>query len=152
MCARCGHLTWLTNPLFNCTCANWLRTLLGLNSDWLVCGEAVNGADAVVKAHQLAPDIILMDFSMPQMDGVETAREIPQSGTDIPILLFTLHLSPRIILVVEDDVEKGSVDFKLTVIANEAQLSEPVHEEIMYTSSAELRAWCERNRNRYVPE
>jgi YesN/AraC family two-component response regulator len=43
-----------------------LRTLLGLNSDWLVCGEAVDGADAVVKAHQLAPDIILMDFSMPQ--------------------------------------------------------------------------------------
>ena len=53
-----------------------LRTLLGLNSDWQVCGEAVDGADAVEKAHQLAPDLILMDFSMPQMDGVQAAREI----------------------------------------------------------------------------
>jgi DNA-binding NarL/FixJ family response regulator len=73
-----------------------LRTLLGLNSDWHVCGEAVDGADAVEKAHQLAPDIILMDFSMPQMDGVQAAREIAKSGTDIPILLFSLNLSPQI--------------------------------------------------------
>ena len=74
-----------------------LRTLLGLNSDWQVCGEAVDGADAVQKAQQLAPDLILMDFSMPQMDGVQAAREIAKSGTDIPILLFTLNLSPQII-------------------------------------------------------
>ncbi len=74
-----------------------LRTLVGLNSDWQVCGEAVDGADAVVKAQELAPDLILMDFSMPQMDGVQAAREIAKSGTDIPILLFTLNLSPQII-------------------------------------------------------
>ena len=73
-----------------------LRTLLGLNSDWQVCGEAVDGADAVEKAQQLAPDLILMDFSMPQMDGVQAAREIAKSGTDIPILLFTLNLSPQV--------------------------------------------------------
>jgi DNA-binding NarL/FixJ family response regulator len=74
-----------------------LRTLVGLNSDWQVCGEAVDGADAVVKAQELAPDLILMDFAMPQMDGVQAAREIAKSGTDIPILLFTLNLSPQII-------------------------------------------------------
>ena len=73
-----------------------LRTLLGLNSDWHVCGEAVDGVDAVEKAQQLAPDLILMDFSMPQMDGVQAAREIAKSGADIPILLFTLNLSPQI--------------------------------------------------------
>ncbi len=73
-----------------------LRTLLGLNSDWQVCGEAVDGADAVEKAHQLAPDLILMDFSMPRMDGVQAAREIAKSGTNIPILLFTLNLSTQI--------------------------------------------------------
>jgi DNA-binding NarL/FixJ family response regulator len=73
-----------------------LRTLLGLNSDWQVCGEAVDGADAVEKAQQLAPDLILMGFSMPQMDGVQAAREIAKSGTDIPILLLTLNLSTQI--------------------------------------------------------
>jgi DNA-binding NarL/FixJ family response regulator len=74
-----------------------LRTLLGLNSDWQVCGEAVDGADAVEKARQLAPDLILMDFSMPQMDGVQAARKIAESGTDIPVLLFTLNLSPQLV-------------------------------------------------------
>ena len=73
-----------------------LRTLLGLNADWQVCGEAVDGPDAVEKAHQLAPDLILMDFSMPQMDGVQAAREIAESGTDISILLVTLNLLPQI--------------------------------------------------------
>ena len=74
-----------------------LRTFLELNSDWQVCGEAVNGADAVEKAQQLAPDLIVMDFSMPEMNGVEAAREIAKSGTDIPILLCALDISPRMV-------------------------------------------------------
>jgi CheY-like chemotaxis protein len=56
----------------------------------------VDGADAVEKAHQLAPDLILMDFSMPRMDGVQAAREIAKSGKDTAILLFTLNLSTQI--------------------------------------------------------
>ncbi|MGA8507196.1 MAG: response regulator transcription factor [Candidatus Sulfotelmatobacter sp.] len=86
-----------------------LRTLLGLNSDWQVCGEAVDGADAVKKAQQLAPDLILMDFSMPQMDGVQAAREIAKSGADIPILLFTLHLSPQIMELARNAGMRGAI-------------------------------------------
>jgi DNA-binding NarL/FixJ family response regulator len=86
-----------------------LRTLLGLNSDWQVCGEAVDGADAVEKAQQLAPDLILMDFSMPQMDGVQAARKIAESGTDIPILLFTLNLSTQIMEMARNAGLRGAV-------------------------------------------
>jgi CheY-like chemotaxis protein len=86
-----------------------LRTLLGLNSDWQVCGEAVNGADAVEKARELAPDIILMDFSMPQMDGVQAAREIAKSGTDTPILLFTRNLSPQIMELARNAGLRGAI-------------------------------------------
>ena len=86
-----------------------LRTLLGLNADWQVCGEAVDGADAVEKARQLAPDIILMDFSMPQMDGVQAARKIAESGTDIPILLFTLNLSPQIMELARNAGLRGAM-------------------------------------------
>ena len=86
-----------------------LRTLLGLNSEWQVCGEAVDGIDAVEKAHQLAPDIILMDFSMPQMDGVQAAREIAKSGTDIPILLFSLHLSPQVMELARKAGLRGAI-------------------------------------------
>jgi DNA-binding NarL/FixJ family response regulator len=86
-----------------------LRTLLGLNSDWQVCGEAVDGADAVEKAQQLAPDLILMDFSMPQMDGVQAARKIVASGTDIPILLFTLNLSPQLMELARNAGLRGAM-------------------------------------------
>jgi DNA-binding NarL/FixJ family response regulator len=86
-----------------------VRTLLGLNSDWQVCGEAVDGADAVEKARQLAPDIILMDFSMPQMDGVQAAREIAKFGTDIPILLFTLNLSPQVMELARKAGLRGAI-------------------------------------------
>jgi DNA-binding NarL/FixJ family response regulator len=86
-----------------------LRTLLGLNSDWQVCGEAVDGADAVEKAHELAPDLILMDFSMPQMDGVQAAREIAKSGSVIPILLFTLNLSPQLMELARNAGLRGAM-------------------------------------------
>ena len=86
-----------------------LRTLLGLNSDWQVCGEAVNGADAVEKAQQLAPDLILMDFSLPRMDGVQAAQEIAKSGTDIPILLVTLNLSSGIMELARNAGLRGAM-------------------------------------------
>ena len=86
-----------------------LRTLLGLNSDWQVCGEAVDGADAVEKAHQLAPDLILMDFLMPRMDGVRAAREIAKSGTSVPILLFTGNLSPQIMKLARNAGLRGAI-------------------------------------------
>ena len=86
-----------------------LRTLLGMNSDWQVCGEAVDGADAVKKANQLAPDLILMDFSMPQMDGVQAARKIAESGTHVPILLFTLNLSPQLMELARNAGLRGAI-------------------------------------------
>jgi len=86
-----------------------LRSLLGMNSDWQVCGEAVDGADAVEKAHELAPDLILMDFSMPQMDGVQAAREIAKSGTDIQILLFTLNLSRQLMELARNAGLRGAI-------------------------------------------
>jgi DNA-binding NarL/FixJ family response regulator len=86
-----------------------LRTLLGLNSEWQVCGEAVDGVDAVEKAHQLAPDLILMDFLMPQMDGLQAAQKIAESGADIPILLFTLNLSPQIMELARNAGFRGAI-------------------------------------------
>jgi len=56
-----------------------------------VCGEAVNGFEAVVKAGELKPDLVILDLAMPIMDGVHAAREISGSAPALPILMHTMH-------------------------------------------------------------
>src|SRR5216684_2041311 len=60
-----------------------VRSLLSSRRDWVVCGEAGDGLEAVEKAKSLRPDVVLMDISMPRMDGVEATRiiqrEVPES-------------------------------------------------------------------------
>jgi len=73
-----------------------LKTLLTGQRNWAVCGEAVNGLDAVRKAAELKPDLIVLDFSMPILDGVQTATEILKLTPAVPIVFFTLHNSPQL--------------------------------------------------------
>ena len=53
-----------------------LKMLLALHPEWKVCGEAEDGRDAVKKAAELQPDVILLDISMPAMDGLTAAELI----------------------------------------------------------------------------
>jgi DNA-binding NarL/FixJ family response regulator len=56
-----------------------------------ICGEAVDGLDAIEKASELHPDLIILDESMPRMDGLNAARILHSTNRDVPIILFTLH-------------------------------------------------------------
>ncbi len=55
-----------------------------------VCGEATNGLDAVTKTKLLAPDLIILNLSMPVMDGLQAIPEIAQSAPGVKILVFTM--------------------------------------------------------------
>ena len=68
-----------------------LRRLLEDHPDWEVCGEAVNGADAVAKIEYLAPDLAVLDLGMPQMNGLQAAREITRRQPEMPLLLLTVQ-------------------------------------------------------------
>ena len=67
-----------------------LRHILEETNGWQVCGEAVNGRDAVEKAEQLHPDLVVLDLSMPEMDGFQAARVLRRSMPNVPLILFTV--------------------------------------------------------------
>lgn len=66
-----------------------LRTLLRARSDFFVCGEADNGADAVKLAIQAKPDVAIMGINMPGINGIEATRQIRKAIPDTEILIFT---------------------------------------------------------------
>jgi len=68
-----------------------LRRLLEDYSDWQVCGEAVNGHDAVLKVVDLDPDVVILDLAMPQMNGLQAAQEISALHPHVPMLLLTVQ-------------------------------------------------------------
>jgi len=78
-----------------------LVQILGLVHDFEVVGEAVDGLDVVAKAKVLRPDVILMDASMPQLDGVEATRHITALFPDIKVIGFSMHaiedMQPRML-------------------------------------------------------
>ncbi len=80
----------------NPTVRRMLRALLETHEGWLVCGEAENGVEAVAKASELRPDVILLDLAMPVMDGLRATREISAALPGVPILIHTLHNAPGV--------------------------------------------------------
>ncbi|HXB99249.1 MAG TPA: response regulator transcription factor [Terriglobales bacterium] len=66
-----------------------LRTSLEQRTDWKICGEAENGREGIDQALRLRPDLILLDLSMPVMNGFEAARELQRLLPKVPILMFT---------------------------------------------------------------
>jgi DNA-binding NarL/FixJ family response regulator len=72
---------------------NNLRSLFDRHSGWSVCGEAGNGLEALTKAKELSPDLIVLDISMPVMDGMEAARQLKQILPSVPTVLFTSYES-----------------------------------------------------------
>lgn len=67
-----------------------LCELFTREAEFEVCGEAANGRQALRKVLELHPDLIVMDLSMPEMNGLETARELRRLMSGVPIILCTL--------------------------------------------------------------
>ena len=68
-----------------------LKALLGSHDDIEVVGEAVNGQEAVDQVARLQPDLVLMDISMPVMNGLDATRFIKKADPDVKILILTMH-------------------------------------------------------------
>lgn len=80
----------------NATVRHFLRGLLEQQKTWRVIGEAQTGVEALERIRKNPPDVILLDFQMPDMNGIDAARQISQLFPEIPILLVTIHLSQQL--------------------------------------------------------
>ena len=72
-----------------------LRVLLENHPGWQVCGEAATGRAAVAMAKQLVPDIAILDLAMPELNGLETTRQIRAAVSGVEVLIFTMHESEK---------------------------------------------------------
>jgi DNA-binding NarL/FixJ family response regulator len=72
-----------------------LKTLLEGHSGWQVIGEASDGAEALEKARELNPDVMVLDVTMPRMNGLEACRLLRRQFPDLEILFVTQHDSPQ---------------------------------------------------------
>ena len=73
-----------------------IRKCLELSSGWTVCGEADNGETAIEMASRLRPDVVLLDYAMPVMNGIEAARVIGSLAPHSAMVLFSMYASEEV--------------------------------------------------------
>ena len=88
-----------------------IKGMLQSHAGWEVCGEAHTGREAVAMAQELKPDIVVLDVTMPRMNGLETCRLIQkrQSGSALEVLFVTQHDSPQMMREALDAGARGYV-------------------------------------------
>ena len=74
----------------------YLRAILEQQDGWKVSGEARTGAEALHQVLESPPDLVVLDYQMPDLNGVDVARQISEMFPEIPILMVTLHLSRQL--------------------------------------------------------
>ena len=116
-----------------------LRALLNAEPDMEVVGEAANGREAVERAEQLRPDVIVMDLSMPVMGGLDATKQIKEKGLPTRVLVLTVHAEQQYLLPV---LQAGGAGYVLKQAADTEliQAIRTVHrgEAFLYPTAASM--------------
>lgn len=73
-----------------------IRAMLSRNPRWNICGEAENGREAIDQVKELTPDFVILDISMPELNGIDAAREIRRIAPATKIIILTMHESSQL--------------------------------------------------------
>jgi DNA-binding NarL/FixJ family response regulator len=117
--------------------------------EWELCGEADNGQEAVRLAESLKPEIIIMDVSMPVLNGLEATRIIRDAHPETKVLLLTLHSSTELVrsafragargYVLKSDAEQELVRALHVVLGEGTYVSPAIDENVAHRVVEELR-------------
>jgi DNA-binding NarL/FixJ family response regulator len=101
-----------------------LRSFLEAHAGWEVCGEAENGREGIDKALQLSPQLIVLDLSMPVMNGLQASRELRRLLPQVPVLMFTTFCNPQI--------EKEALASGVTAVRSKSEGIESLYDSIRH--------------------
>src|ERR1700684_317107 len=120
-----------------------IKTLLQTHAGWEICGEAQTGREAVSRTEELKPDIVVLDISMPDLNGIEAARRIRKSSPNTEVLILSVHYSDQLIreileagvrgYIVKSDSDRDLV-IAVETLANHKPFFTSRATEIMLTS------------------
>jgi DNA-binding NarL/FixJ family response regulator len=118
-----------------------VQTILHAFPEWEFCGEADNGSDAIRLAEELKPEVIIMDLSMPGLNGIEATRAIRKAQPAVKVVLLTLHESGELVrnafragargYLLKTDAEQELVKALTIVIGEGAYISPRIDREVV---------------------
>ena len=127
-----------------------LRRILEAEPDMAVIGEAATGTDAVKRARQLKPDVVILDISMPDQDGIESLRQIVKTLPTARVLILTVHTEHHVIseavsagaagYLAKDSLDHELVSAVRTVVHGGTVFSPNVSKRLAETSQATQQA------------
>lgn len=136
-----------------------MRALIEHEPGWEVCGTAMTGQEAVDAAKKLKPEVVVLDITMPELDGLDVLREIKRALPDTEVVIFSAHHSEEVIEQLFDAGAKSYIqksDASRHLVAAIRSLAEhkpfftPEISQVLFAKFLEVNPWKKRGAQKHT--